>query len=149
MPDAPAANQPDGPSPPHRRRRRVIGAVAAAIVVTSAFVLVAVLLRNERQPEASSPKPAPTTTGQPPSTGTITGQKDPISGLIDRNGPPDPKLRDVIAAYVVNVPWADLQPQPDGPIAAGNPIDKAIDEVRRLNQADPEHPLRLKIRLTA
>ena len=40
-----------------------------------------------------------------------TGLKPLLSGLIDRNGPPPAELSGVVDAYVVQVSWAQLQPE--------------------------------------
>jgi len=76
-----------------------------------------------------------------------TGLKPLISGLVDRDGPPDPAWQPVIGAYVVNATWAELQPDPVAALIPGNVVDTAITEVRRLNQARPAAPLALKLRV--
>jgi len=78
-----------------------------------------------------------------------TTVKPVVTGLVDRSGPPDPAWRGVVSAYVVNTTWAELQPNPVATLSPGNAIDAAIAEVRRLNQASPATPLRLKLRVLA
>ncbi len=74
--------------------------------------------------------------------------KPVLRGLLDRNGVRHPTYLGSLAGYVVNVHWSQLQPTPDGALAADNPIDQAITEVRALNATDHAH-LGLKIRIFA
>ena len=41
--------------------------------------------------------------------------KPPLSGLLDRDGPPPKGLRKLVRSYVVNVRWKSLQPSPRRP----------------------------------
>lgn len=79
--------------------------------------------------------------------------KPPIEGLLDR-GPnlasgfeaPEPGIDGI----VVNAHWADLQPEPNGPIARDNQIDRAVATARRWNQAHPhDPPVAVKVRVFA
>ena len=54
-------------------------------------------------------------------------------------------MLDVVHAYVVKVNWADLQPQPNGPIAADNAIDKAIARVRQSDYKQVGMALKLRV----
>lgn len=74
----------------------------------------------------------------------ITGLKQPIQGLIDKDSLPLSRFQSTIQAFVVNVNWSDLQPSKDGPIASNNSIDQAIATVRQINT---EKHLNLKLRL--
>ncbi len=72
--------------------------------------------------------------------------KAPIRGLIDRQGPPKGAATAYVAAYVVKVNWADLQPVRGAELAPDNPIDQAIARVR---QADFAGHQALKLRVVA
>jgi hypothetical protein len=67
-----------------------------------------------------------------------------LQGLIDRDGPPPASFAGAVRSFVVNVTWAELQPTPDGTIAADNPIDQAITAARNLGAG-----VGVKIRLLA
>jgi hypothetical protein len=81
----------------------------------------------------SSSRPSPTpSTSTPAPTGTGSGEvKQPIQGLIDRQGEPPRDVLAVVHAYVVKVNWSDLQPTAFGPITPNNAIDQAIARVRQ------------------
>lgn len=102
--------------------------VRGPLVVLAAGVLLAVGACT-----SSSEPPAPTpSTSAPAPTGTGGGAvKQPIQGLIDRQGEPPQNLLSVVHAYVVKVNWSDLQPTAFGPIAPDNAIDRAIARVRQ------------------
>ena len=74
--------------------------------------------------------------------------KPQLSGLLDRQQMPDPAYAAVMGGWVVNVPWAELEPQP-GQLAPDNELDRAIAAARGWNQAHPAHPLFLKLRVVA
>lgn len=65
--------------------------------------------------------------------------KPQLSGLLDRQKMPDPAYAAVMGGWVVNVPWAELEPQP-GQIAPNNELDQAIAAARAWNRAHPSHP---------
>jgi hypothetical protein len=50
-------------------------------------------------------------------------------------------------AFVVFVPWSQLQPAPGGPIAGDNAIDRAISYVRDQNRRVPSLQMTLKLRI--
>jgi hypothetical protein len=101
---------------------------------------------------SSNPFPTPTSTptpsGSPSSSPSPLDLKPVLRGLLDRNGVPPPSYLGALAGYVVNVHWSQLQPTSGATLAADNPIDQAITQVRSLNAADHTH-LGLKIRLFA
>jgi hypothetical protein len=103
---------------------------------------------------SSNPFPTPTPTSTAAASGSPSASPSPLdlkpvlSGLLDRNGVPPPSFVGALAGYVVNVHWSQLQPTSGGSLAANNPIDQAIAEVRSLNATDHTH-LGLKIRLFA
>jgi hypothetical protein len=73
--------------------------------------------------------------------------KPPLQGLVDRTGfPRSRKLIPQVAGFVVDVPWADLQPEAGGPISPHNPIDKAISQIRALPTSQ-RHALRIRLRV--
>jgi hypothetical protein len=89
-----------------------------------------------------------TSTSSPATTAPATGLKAPLSGLVDRQGQPPTSYLGVVGGWVVNVPWAQLQPTPGGPIAPDNLIDQAIAAVDQVNAT--EHlDLGLRIRTGA
>ena len=73
--------------------------------------------------------------------------KPVLSGLIAFNGLPAGHEDDV-NGWVVNVPWAQLEPSGPG-LVTGNPIDRAIVQARELDQAHPGHAFRIKVRVLA
>jgi hypothetical protein len=75
------------------------------------------------------------------------GLKAPIIGLLDRGKAPKASFYGVVDGFVVNAPWASLQLAPGAPIAAGNPIDRAIAQVRLANRSGAH--LALKVRIFA
>ena len=75
------------------------------------------------------------------------GLKAPIIGLLDRGKAPKAAFYGVVDGYVVNAPWATLQFAAGAPIAAGNPIDRAIAQVRLANRSGAH--LALKVRIFA
>lgn len=89
--------------------------------------------------------PTGTSTVSPGPSGTTSGVKPVIVGLIDRQGPPPRAMLSVVHAYVVKVNWADLQPQPFGPIAADNAIDQALARVRQPDFAAVGMVLKLRV----
>jgi hypothetical protein len=81
------------------------------------------------------------------STSLPSRVKAPLAGLIDRNRIPTDDLAGPIAAFVVDVPWRDLQPVRDGAIAANNAIDHAIRDVRALNsRTGQDVAIKLRVR---
>lgn len=92
----------------------------------------------------------------------VTGLKAQLTGLLNRTGAPPATYRSAEGGYdiqgtgddqgnhdVGDVTWAELQPTAGGPIAANNPIDKAIADVHAWNAANPTHPEGLKLRVEA
>ncbi len=73
--------------------------------------------------------------------------KPAMAGLVDRHMLPPKELREVVNGFVVLVDWSDLQAEPFGPILEGNPLDLAIEEVRRIEAAEPGTGLQIKLRI--
>jgi hypothetical protein len=127
-------------NPPSAPRRTIVVAAAAAAAIT---LLVAAVVGIPRLIDDSS-SAAPTTTAtsaevpaapgaprQPPTTAAPPdGLKEPIVGLLDRQG--EPKAGYELSGWVVKSSWADLQPTAGGPIAEQNEIDDAIVRAREL-----------------
>lgn len=98
-------------------------------------------------------QPRPTAATQHPGSATSTGApsgplKPVLRGLLDRKGAPPPAFDSSLAGYVVNADWSELQPDQQGPIAANNSIDQAVQEVRAIN-AKNHLNLGLKLRISA
>jgi hypothetical protein len=115
------------------RRRSVAAGLAAilAVLAVTTYLLV-------------QPRGGPGPVVVPP-----TEIKRPLAGLVDRNGEPPSTFWPVIRSWVVDVGWRDLQPNAGGPIAADNPIDQAIAEVRKINLEHPGLNMRLRLRVFA
>ena len=73
--------------------------------------------------------------------------KPPMAGLVDRHMLPDESLRQTVNGFVVLADWSELQAEPFGPIVEDNPLDVAIDEVRRIEAANPGTDLQIKLRI--
>ncbi len=127
-------------NPPSAPRRTFAVAVAAAAALT---LLVAAVVGIPRLIDDSSTAAPPTTATsaevpaapgaprQPPTTAAPPdGLKEPIVGLLDRQG--EPKAGYELSGWVVKSSWADLQPTAGGPIAEQNEIDDAIVRAREL-----------------
>jgi len=111
-----------------------------------ALVLIAVAVHNTTTKRGQNGGPSTTIPGS--GTPGVTapsppGLKPVIRGLIDRNGAPPAGYP--INAWVIQVNWADLQPQPSGPIASGNAIDKAVAQVRTMNAGGGHMALKLRV----
>jgi hypothetical protein len=91
-----------------------------------------------------------------------SGLKPLLTGLLNRTGAPPAAYRAAEGGYDVqgthdaqgdpdvgDVSWAELQATPGGPITSGNAIDRAINDVRAWNAANPAHPEGLKVRIVA
>ena len=127
-------------NPPSAPRRTFAIAVAAA----AAFALLVAAVVGIPRLVGDSSRAAPTTTAtsaevpaapgaprQPPTTAPPPeGLKEPIVGLLDRQG--EPKAGYELSGWVVKSSWADLQPAAGGPIAEQNVIDGAIVRAREL-----------------
>ena len=79
-----------------------------------------------------------------PAQAPEAGLKPQLAGVLDRQGMPRTRFLDQLDGFVLSVRWADLQPEPFGPLVADNAIDQAIAAVR----AGPSH-FRLKLRVNA
>jgi hypothetical protein len=95
-----------------------------------------------------TPSPTPSPTGSPSPSASPLDLKPVLRGLLDRDGVPPPTYLGSLAGYVVNVHWNQLQPTSGAALAADNPIDQAITQVRALNATDHTH-LGLKVRIFA
>jgi hypothetical protein len=125
----------------------------AALALLS--VCVAACGSNPQPSSTVSPTSSPDTS-LGPSAGTSPGIIPPpatqlkpvLGGLLDRGGAPPSLFLHTLDGYVVNAKWRDLQTSAGAQIAADNPIDQAIDQVRSLNAANGTS-LGLKLRLYA
>jgi len=68
--------------------------------------------------------------------------KPVIKGVLDRKGMPAPAQWGAVDGFVVTATWAQLQPTSGGPLAADNPIDRALAAVRA-----PGGPSNMKLKL--
>jgi hypothetical protein len=93
-------------------------------------------------------QPQATTTPTPAATPTLSpvAIKPALAGLLSRDGPPPAAFGSVFGGFVVNVAWAQLQASAGADIAANNPIDQAIAQLRQLDATGKDG---LKIRLLA
>ncbi len=103
---------------------------------TGVLALAGLLSGTGTACSSSQPQPSPK-----------TALKPVLRGLLDRGGPPPAAFDTLLAGFVVNVHWADVQPSAGGPLTADNAIDRAIAQVRQLNAAGAH--LGLKIRFFA
>lgn len=87
---------------------------------------------------ASAAAPAaPAATAETAPRNTV---KPPLSGLLDRDGPPPKGLRKLVRSYVVNVRWKSLQPSP------GALTTRALDRALRVAK---NRSSRVKLRIMA
>ena len=120
------------------RRTFAVAAVAAVLaLVVGAVVAIPRLVDDSSRavptasPTSAEVPAAPGRSRQPPTTAAPTeGLKEPIVGLLDRQG--EPKAGYELSGWVVKTSWADLQPTASGPIAEQNVIDDAIVRAREL-----------------
>jgi hypothetical protein len=70
-------------------------------------------------------------------------------GACDRQHLANPSYQAVVNCAVVKVNWADLQPEPGGPITGDNAIDQALAAVQADNTATPGLGEHLKLRVFA
>jgi len=108
-----------------RTRTRTRTVVALALAGTLAVITAAVAVVILRDKTSESPP-----------------LKTPIVGLLDRHRAPPAERQDAVNAYVVDVPWAELQPRAGQEIVRDNAIDKAVSLARR-------DGLQLKLRVRA
>lgn len=120
------------------------GRVALASAIAAAAALSACGGSSNPFPTPSATPP----TGSPSLSPSTLDLKPVLRGLLDRNGAPPSTYLGALAGYVVNVHWSQLQPSSGVSIAANNPIDEAIKQVRELNATDHTH-LGLKLRIFA
>jgi hypothetical protein len=117
------------------------------VAITAATVAVALLTAcGGSSNPFPTPSPTPSPTGSPSPSASPLDLKPVLRGLLDRDGVPPPTYLGSLAGYVVNVHWSQLQPASGAALAADNPIDQAITQVRALNAADHTH-LGLKVRI--
>lgn len=130
---------PDGGSPGRGRAGRRPQVLAWTLVIAAMIVSAVVVVAGGRPA-----KSAPTTASTPAPTTTVAPSrlKPVLGGLLDRHKLPPAQFKGAVAGYVVPVGWAELQPAAGGPLATGNPIDKAIVSARA------QH-LQLKLRVLA
>lgn len=94
----------------------------------------------------AGPPPSPLPTG--PQLTTSPGDVKPVlRGLLDRKGMPSKRFRPVLSGFVVDVAWADIEPQP-GTIATNNALDQAIAAVQTAQPSDGEG-MQIKLRVRA
>ncbi len=129
---------------PNRRMRLTVIVVAAAVVAAGvAYGILratggsnagnnAVTGTTPSTPPGGGPGGPATTVGKALPPPPVTGLKPAITGLIDPFGYPPASLVSsrTVSAFVVMANWADLQPQPGGPLVHPNAIDQAISEAR-------------------
>lgn len=113
--------------------RTAAGSVAlGSIPAWSAPASTGGLLLRPRPDAAGSAVAAPSSTASSSTSSTTsdptpaTGLKEPIRGLLDRHKAPTAAYSSVVRAFVVDVAWADLQPEAGGPIVRPNAIDRAV-----------------------
>lgn len=123
-------------SPPSASRRSLAVAAAAVALVVAALVVIPRLVDDSSSAAPTTPTSAqgPATSAAPrqapPTAPPTEGLKEPIVGLLDRQG--EPKAGYELSGWVVKSSWADLQPTAGGPIAEQNDIDNAIVRAREL-----------------
>ena len=83
----------------------------------------------------------------PDPTHEQTRVKPVIRGLLEQFDDNGLARLGEISNFVVGVGWDELQPDPNGALAAENPIDRALRSVRSLGRSDS--PIRLKVRVLA
>jgi len=87
--------------------------------------------------------------GLPVDASSPDGLKPPVVGLMNMGGIAPPEYVPVVRGAVVGVDWAAMQPTAFGPLAADNPLDRAISRVRKWNAAHPSSQVAVKVRLFA
>lgn len=102
-------------------RSRWVALVAVAVAVTVAVVAVALVTRGRSGPSGPSVRGC---------EAGSDGLKAPLRGLVTITRLPQGAVDPFVGGLSVNAKWADLQPQPDGPISHPNAIDAAVDTVR-------------------
>jgi hypothetical protein len=106
---------------------------------------------DRRDPDAPPPPPAgpaqDTPRAAPAPDAAQAGLKPLLGGVLDRQGFPERAFWDVIDGFVVNVAWAEVQPEPLGPLAENNAIDRALDSIRSL--PDGAGDMKIKLRINA
>ena len=115
--------------------------------ILAAAAIAAVVMTGCTQNQGGElPTPSATDSPSPEPTPTPVVLKQPLLGLLSRDGPPPTALLPAMGGFVVNVHWQDLQPAPGAPIASNNAIDRAI---ATLHQIDPSGRMGLKVRVFA
>ncbi|MEO7837361.1 MAG: hypothetical protein ABIS21_06950 [Acidimicrobiales bacterium] len=101
---------------------------------------------GDNDPRTAAGTDAPTSGdgGRGSATATI---KPVITGLIDRDGIAAPDVQSVVNSFVVNVGWAELQPEQGGAIMVDNPIDQAVSTARQAAARPQGEPIQVKVRL--
>ncbi|MGH8933612.1 MAG: hypothetical protein ACRDZO_24005 [Egibacteraceae bacterium] len=122
------------------RRARLLASIFG-VALLSGLALSAV--RSWRE----TPPPPPVI--EEPDPRAAEDLKDPIGGLIDNRSMPPRSHLQAVQAFVIGVPWADLQPMQSGPIVENNVIDQALREIRRRNLESPGLDLKIKLRVFA
>lgn len=134
------------------RRRAWTRAVATPLVAVAAAAVLGTGLASASSPAASGDRAGrgPVVAPAAATSVAVPGGLKPVQvGLLsNQERVPPGSLREVVDGLVVDVDWAVLQPQRDGPLAAGNEIDLALAAVRELRAAG--HPaMTLKLRVLA
>jgi hypothetical protein len=138
---------------PKSRKWPAVGGVLAGV---SALVVLAYLVAGDDEPGPSTTTSttngattSTTTSEAPPVTGAPpNGIKPVIQGLIaNRDRVPARSHWGVVEGFVVDATWADLQPEPGGPVAPDNVIDQAVAEVRDLAKNGGPATMALKVRV--
>jgi hypothetical protein len=124
--------------------------------VPDASVLDAVDAAPRVTGDAARDSVAPSSDG----SGAMNPHKPVQRGLIDMgvlglDGRPASSPDDVknypgsFAGIVLNVTWAQLQPNGPDPLVDGDPLDVELDAVRAYDKANPKTPLSVKLRVAA
>lgn len=142
----------------HRRWRDLVASACAL-----AFACGAIAQPTRGEP-ASHPPPGPrNATAMPPAAKDDDGKapKPAIRGLVSMGAfkfvgsggdpvntlePLDAKAG-IFGGLVVISTWRQLQPTPGGALAADNPIDQAMAQVREYNQRNPGKPIAVRLRV--
>jgi hypothetical protein len=94
------------------------------------------LAPGSSEPVGTAGGPAGSGGAATPSAPPPGGLKPVLQGIIEINQLPEGPELPVAGGVAVSVSWSDLQPEPDGPIAANNPLDQAIASIRAINLAN-------------
>lgn len=109
--------------------RLFIGALLCAIAIPAAT-------------QAQGPKPAIRGLVSMGAFKFVGSGGDPVNTLEPLNAKPG-----IFGGIVIISTWRQLQPTPGAAIPEGNPIDKALADVREYNRKNPKKPLAVRLRV--